>query len=71
MILLDSPTSGFSADSFLEGSEDGIADDKKSIKDSKASKWRTKSKDENETLSLCLVLSWVVLNSGPSLSAYK
>lgn len=49
MILLDSPTSGFSADSFLEGSEDGIADDKKSIKDSKASKWRTKSKDENET----------------------
>lgn len=50
-ILLDSPTSGFSSDSFSEeeGSEDGTADDKKSMKDSKASKWSTKSKDENET----------------------
>lgn len=49
MILLDSPTSGFSSDSFSEGSEDGTADDKKLIRDSKASKWSTKSKDENET----------------------
>lgn len=49
MILLDSPISGFSSESFLEGSEDGTAEDKKSMKDSKASKWRTKSKDENET----------------------
>lgn len=50
-ILLDSPTSGFSSDSFSEeeGSEDGTADDKKSMKESKASKWSTKSKDENET----------------------
>ena len=49
MILLDSPISGFSSESFLGGSEDGTAEDKKSMKDSKASKWRTKSKDENET----------------------
>lgn len=49
MRLLDSPTSGFSSDSFSEGSEDGTADDKKPIRDNKASKWSTKSKDENET----------------------
>ena len=49
MILLYSPVSGFSSNSFLESSEDGKADDKKSMKDSKASKCRTKFKDENET----------------------
>lgn len=49
-ILLDSPTSGFSSDSFLEDdSEDGTADDKKSIRESKASKSSNMSKDENET----------------------
>jgi hypothetical protein len=38
--LLDSPTSGFSSGSFSEEeeSEDGIADDKKSMRESKASK---------------------------------
>lgn len=49
MILLDSPTSGFSSDSFSDGSEDGTADDRIPMRDSKASKWSTKSKDENET----------------------
>lgn len=49
MILLDSPTSGFSSDSFSECSEDGTADDRIPMRDSKASKWSTKSKDENET----------------------
>lgn len=49
--LLDSPTSDFGPDSFPEEeeSEDGAADDKKSMRESKASKWSTKSKDENET----------------------
>lgn len=45
--LLDSSASGFSSEE--EGAADGAADDKKSIKESKASKWSTKSKDENET----------------------
>lgn len=45
--LLDSPTGGFSSEE--EGAEHGMADDKKSINESKASKWRTKSKDVNET----------------------
>lgn len=50
MILLDSSTSGFSSDSFSEGSEGRrAAEDKKPIRDSKASKWSTKSKDENVT----------------------
>lgn len=47
--LLESPTIDFSSDSFSEGSEDGTAVDTKFIKDNNASKWSTKSKDENET----------------------
>lgn len=49
IIFLDSPRSGFSSDSFSDGAEDGTADDRIPMRDNKASKWSTKSKDENET----------------------